>query len=164
MTVCKRRAVYPSSDSRRESEELSGSSTAFQASHVPERRLPSGNGSKRVGVDVREAAGSSVASLPPPFIERSAVAISNSSSPVRGGAADPVRIRDLICLTTPAIDAKLVTAPEHSQASAKQPRVPADVRARYQPRALSRRRRKRYHHQLLTFLRRFQASYGIRVG
>jgi hypothetical protein len=38
----------------------------------------------------------SVASLPPPFIELSAVAISNSSSLVRGGAADPVRIRDLM--------------------------------------------------------------------
>lgn len=38
----------------------------------------------------------SVASLPPPFIELSAVAISNSSSLVRGGAADPLRIRDLM--------------------------------------------------------------------
>ena len=37
-----------------------------------------------------------VASLPPAFIERAAVAISNSASLVRAGATDPERIRDLM--------------------------------------------------------------------
>ena len=37
-----------------------------------------------------------VASLPPAFIERSAVAITNSASLVRAGATDPERIRDLM--------------------------------------------------------------------
>lgn len=37
-----------------------------------------------------------VASLPPAFIERAAVAITNSASLVRSGAVDPERIRDLM--------------------------------------------------------------------
>jgi hypothetical protein len=37
-----------------------------------------------------------VASLPPAFIERAAVAITNSASLVRAGATDPDRIRDLM--------------------------------------------------------------------
>jgi hypothetical protein len=37
-----------------------------------------------------------IASLPPAFIERAAVAISNSASLVRAGATDPERIRDLM--------------------------------------------------------------------
>lgn len=37
-----------------------------------------------------------IASLPPAFIERAAVAISNSASLVRAGAVDPERIRDLM--------------------------------------------------------------------
>jgi hypothetical protein len=37
-----------------------------------------------------------VASLPPAFIERAAVAIINSASLVRSGAAEPERIRDLM--------------------------------------------------------------------
>ena len=37
-----------------------------------------------------------VASLPPAFIERAAVAITNSASLVRAGAVDPERIRDLM--------------------------------------------------------------------
>jgi hypothetical protein len=37
-----------------------------------------------------------VASLPPAFIERAAVAIANSASLVRPGSADPERIRDLM--------------------------------------------------------------------
>ena len=38
----------------------------------------------------------SVAALPPAFIERAAVAITNSASLVRAGATDPDRIRDLM--------------------------------------------------------------------
>jgi hypothetical protein len=37
-----------------------------------------------------------VASIPPPFIERAAVAVTNSPTLVRGGAMDPQRIRDLM--------------------------------------------------------------------
>src|SRR5947199_634353 len=37
-----------------------------------------------------------VASIPPPFVERAAVAISNTPSLVRQGAADPERLRDLM--------------------------------------------------------------------
>jgi hypothetical protein len=38
----------------------------------------------------------SVASLPAPFIELSAVAVTNSNSLVRGGAADPEKVRDMM--------------------------------------------------------------------